>query len=455
MKRINTIVLVILAMLLTISSVWSLYESTEDVSGDGAVDAWYADTDDNMRYDRWNYDVNADARAEYYQYDLNGNCYAEYTNRVYVDTATLQYQTWAADTNGDGIDDRVNYDTNGDGAADIYMYDNDFDGIFEEVFVDTDYDFSAGVGFDEWHFDTDADGTIDRCRYDIDGDDIYTPGTDTEINAPGCYSGKPLPGIDGATVQDVNKVNHWYYDSNENGNYDRKNYDSNLDGLADVYTYDRDHNGIFEEIKIDSDFSYLIPNPNNESFDEWYWDTNQDGIVDLCWYDVDGDNNFSYAVDNWVNATGCYNYTFIIPVTTNVVYNRWNWPCAYNLSNGVAVSSLLSPRTGMMVTHFNTENGELYPVKAGTTAVFRVSLFNNGDIDFATTRFTMSVPELAIRAPRQIIYDFTADDTEGLLFEIHIPEDAEDGEYGVRFHALTNEGEERTEHRILIIESGE
>jgi hypothetical protein len=346
MKRIIEALILIVMLFATVSLAYGVfYEKSEDLSGDGKIDAWYADTTGNFRFDRWAYDIDGDGYADYYQYDLNNNCYAEYTNAVF------------------------------------------------------DY----------------------------------------------------VSGAVGSVAKGNGQVNHWYADLNEIGFYNRKNYDSNADGLADIYTYDWTGDGIFDEVRVDSTFAY-IRTPGQESWSEWYLDTNADGIYDTCRYDLNGDYMFSYADDlEIVNSLGCYNYTFVLPVTTNVVYNRWAWPCEYNTSSGVSVTSLLAPTASMMVTRFFTGSGELFPVSAGEEVTFRVSVFNAGEVDFTTTRFTMSIPELGIRAPRQMSYEFNQGNYETMLFNIEIPSDAVPGEYMVRFHALTNEGIERTKHRILIV----
>jgi hypothetical protein len=335
MKKYNKNFAYTFILILCISQAVALYTNTDDLSGDGKIDSWYVDLNDNLNYDRWIYDTTADGTAEYYQYDLGANCYPEYTNRIYPDSSI---------------------------------------------------------------------GT---------------------------------------------QVNHFYADLNEDGLYDRKAYDSNGDGFADVYTYDYNFDGIYEEIKVDSDFSYINPNPNNESFDEWYHDTTGDGIYDLCMYDMNGDNNFSYADDFWINdPLGCYNYTFTIPVTSNIVYNLNNWPCNYTLPSSSMLST--SVKSQLFISQYNMIAGELEPMQPGDSSLITVTFENKGDIDFGDTSVRVSVPELGLILPKQWVRSFNSGDKNNVKFNLVIPEDAQPGEYSVKLH-INSALKHRTVYRFIKI----
>ncbi|MFP4424248.1 MAG: hypothetical protein ACLFP2_03360 [Candidatus Woesearchaeota archaeon] len=314
-------------------------------------------------------------------------------------------------------------------ALSVYgLYEEHEDRLFNDGNTDSWYaDTTENRQFDRWNYDVDQDGVVDYFQYDLDGD---------------CYAEYTT-----RTYPDARQtVNHWYADTNEDGLYDRKNYDTNDDGIADVYTYDRDFDGVFEAIYVDSDFSYLTPNPDNETFDEWYNDTDGDGVMDVCRYDQNGDNMFSYDDDLEVVGEGCYNYSFDIPNTTNIVYNRYNWPCTY--SSGQEESALMYDNIG--VSHFNTLGGELEPVAPGDIVDVRISFGNTGDIDYEDTSVRVSIPEIGLIAPKRWVRDFDIGDEETYIYPLEIPEYAESGEYGMRLDIWTST-KHRTVYRPLII----
>ncbi|MGM5487474.1 MAG: hypothetical protein ACQESG_00840 [Nanobdellota archaeon] len=316
-------------------------------------------------------------------------------------------------------------------ALSVYgLYEQNEDRLYNDGNTDSWYaDTTDDRQFDRWNYDVDQDGRVDYFQYDLDG------------NCYAEYTTRTYP-------DSRQTVNHWYADLNEDGLYDRKNYDSNDDGIADVYTYDMDFDGVFEAIYVDSDYSYLVPNPNNESFDEWYNDTDGDGVIDLCRYDQNGDNNFSYDDDLEVVGEGCYNYSFTIPNTTNVVYNRYNWPCTYALDGADVEEESTQDNIG--VPHFNTLGGELEPVEAGTVVNMRVAFENTGDFDYEEATVRVSIPELSVIAPKRRLSDFDSGDKESYVFLLEIPQDAPAGEYGVRLDIWSAE-KHRTVYRPLII----
>jgi hypothetical protein len=293
-------------------------------------------------------------------------------------------------------------------------------------------DLNDNLQYDRWIYDVTADGVAEYYQYDL-GANCYPEYTNI------IYPDSSI-GI---------QVNHFYADLNEDGLYDRKAYDSNSDSFADVYTYDYDFDGIYEWIKVDSDFSYTVPSPTNESFDEWYQDTNLDGNYDFCMYDMNGDNNFSYADDFWINdPTGCYNYTFVIPATSNIVYNLNNWPCSYSLpSTSVAK---VTPKGHLFVNQYNMIAGELEPMQPGENSLITITFENKGDIDFEDTSVRVSVPELGIILPKQYVRNFNTGEKHNVKFNLVIPEDAQPGEYGVKLH-IYSAFKHRTVYRFINI----
>ena len=256
-------------------------DCTDDSDGDGVTDdvEWGRDTDGDGAMDLVDPDDDGDGIA-------------------------------TADEDRDGDGDLFDDNTDGDGRPDFRDDEDDGDGILTswELAAGTDpHDVdSDGDGIDdglEWGLDTDEDGTIDPLDTDDDGDEIDTVDEgdgDVDLDGVPNYLDEDSDGDgksdleEGVGDQDSDGVPNYLDPIDDDG----ANADADDDGLTnaqesmagtDAYNADSDGDGVDDGIEVGGD-------PDNPR------DTDGDGTIDAL--DTDDDDDLVPTLDEDPDGSG-------------------------------------------------------------------------------------------------------------------------------------------------------
>jgi hypothetical protein len=262
-----------------------------DLDGDGDLDAWVANYygQPNRVYMNLSSCIND---------DLDGD---GIPNACDID------QTAGADCDADGQDDSCQADSDSDGTIDPCDDDIDGDGFPNACDIDqtAGADCDADGQDDSCQIDTDSDGTIDPCDDDIDGDGIpnacdidQTAGNDCDADGQddSCQTDTDSDGtidpcdndIDGDGFPNACDIDQTAgADCDADGQDDSCQIDTDSDGTIDPCDDDIDGDGFPNACDIDQTAG---PDCDADGQDDsCQIDTDSDGTIDPCDDDIDGD----------------------------------------------------------------------------------------------------------------------------------------------------------------------
>ncbi|MHA8050405.1 Ig-like domain-containing protein, partial [Aquirufa sp. ROCK-SH2] len=236
-----------------------------DSDNDGILDAWEA-----VPVYAWHNDANFDGTLTELA-DANNNGWADMAEARTTDVC-------GADTDGDGIPDRLDTDSDNDCIPDSIEFTSDPDKDNRPSYRDTDADgdgipdnIEAGSNCAK-PVDTDGDGIPDYLDLDSDNDGI----PDSVEKGPNGASPLDTDGDGTPDFRDLDSDNDGILDSVEKGPNGASPLDTDGDGIPDYRDLDSDGDGISDKVEAGANPAVPV-------------DTDKDGIPDYL--DVDSDND--------------------------------------------------------------------------------------------------------------------------------------------------------------------